>query len=82
MESIFKIESSTCMTCTNMTLKNLGTLQGVFGAEVDRGNAQIIVNHTDEVTRNMILVKLISLGFEVLITDIEPDEPSIWGCAL
>ena len=92
MYSAFLIFKSECLTCNNEVLKTLGTLQGVFGAEMDRIDGRIVVNHTNEVTREEIGAKLTSLGFSVsedskeppLVEEkpIETDEPSIWGCAL
>jgi len=98
MYSTFLVSKSECMTCNNKVLKTLGTLQGVFGAEMDRIDGRIIVSHTDEVSRNEIAVVLLSLGFpenkeskakdqvqsevQEEQKEIETDEPSIWGCAL
>lgn len=82
MYSNFEISSSECLSCTNQVLKTLGTLRGVFGAEVDRVNGQIIVSHTDEVSREQIADTLDSMGIKEIKTEITPDEPSIWGCAL
>ena len=82
MYSSFKISDTDCMSCTNVTLKTLGTLQGVFGAEIDRISGQVVVNHTDEVTRKEISTILESLGYKEIPEETEPDEPSIWGCAL
>ena len=82
MYSTFNISDADCMSCTNLTLKRLGTLRGVFGAEIDRINGQVLVNHTDEVSRDEILAVLESLGYKELPPDIVADEPSIWGCAL
>ncbi|MDD4490737.1 MAG: hypothetical protein PHD30_09605 [Paludibacter sp.] len=74
------------MSCNNEVLKQLGTLQGVFGAEMDRIDGKIEVNHTDEITREEIRKKLDELGWrEIPVNDAdidEPTEPSIWGCAL
>ena len=82
MYSTFNISDSDCISCTNVTLKSLGALRGVFGAEIDRINGQVVVNHTDEVSREEISVVLESLGYKGMHQSIEPDEPSIWGCAL
>ena len=82
MYSTFKISETDCMSCTNVTLKNLGTLRGVFGAEIDRIDGQVVVNHTDEVSREEISSMLQSLGYKEIPEEIESDEPSIWGCAL
>ena len=92
MYSAFIVSKSECMTCNNEVLKTLGTLQGVFGAEMDRIDGRIVVNHTDEVTREEIGAVLLTLGFpereidqvqeQKEIHEVETDEPSIWGCAL
>lgn len=86
MYSSFNISTADCLSCTNVTLKSLGTLRGVFGAEIDRIDGKIIVNHTDEVSREELSAILESLGYKVITddqtNDIAYDEPSIWGCAL
>ena len=85
MYSTFLVSKSQCMTCNNQVLKTLGTLRGVFGAEMDRIEGEITISHTDEVTREQIAATLITLGFaerEETNNEIELDEPSIWGCAL
>ena len=82
MYSTFIISKSECMTCTNKTLKSLGTLQGVFGAEIDQIDGKILVSHTDEISRGEIEKMLDSLGIKSENQEIEKDEPSIWGCAL
>jgi len=63
MYSTFLVSKSECMACNNQVLKTLGTLQGVFGAEMDRIEGRIVVSHTDEVVRDQIAETLLSLGF-------------------
>ena len=86
MNSTFIISKSECMTCTNKTLNSLGTLQGVFGAEIDSISGKVVVSHTDEISRSEIAAMLLSLGYPEIEEIIEPelkyDDPSIWGCAL
>ncbi len=85
MYSTFYVSTSQCMTCNNEVLKTLGTLRGVFGAEMDRIDGRIVVNHTDEVSREEIAATLDSLGWNEIQKDegeLNYDEPSIWGCAL
>jgi len=84
MYSTFIISKSDCMTCTNKTLKSLGTLQGVFGAEINQIEGNVVVSHTDEISRTEIAEMLLSLGYPELENEkeIESDEPSIWGCVL
>ena len=62
MYSTFHVSKSQCMTCNNEVLKQLGLLQGIFGAEMDRIDGRIVVNHTDEITRGEISNKLDELG--------------------
>jgi len=84
MYSTFLISKSECMTCTNKTLKSLGTLQGVFDAKIDQIEGKVLVSHTDEISRKEIAEMLLSLGYPELENEeeIDYDEPSIWGCAL
>ena len=86
MTSTFLVSKTECMTCNNQVLKTLGTLQGVFGAEMDRIEGRIVVSHTDEVRRGEIADMLGKLGFPERAIEqeleVEADEPSIWGCAL
>lgn len=70
------------MSCNNEVLKQLGTLQGVFGAEMDRIDGKIVVHHTDEITRTAIAEKLDTMDWKEIESEPEQDEPSIWGCAL
>lgn len=89
MYSTFFVSKTDCMTCTNKALKSLGTLQGVFGVEINQIDGIIEVNHTDEVTRNEIADMLLTLGYPEFENKeqanqkiVDYDEPSIWGCAL
>lgn len=66
------------MTCNNEVLKQLGTLQGVFGAEMDRIDGKIVVHHTDEVSKKAIADKLDELGW----TETDTNKPSTNGCRL
>ena len=69
MYSTFYVSKSQCMTCNNEVLKTLGTLRGVFGAEMDRIDGRIVVNHTDEVSREEIAATLDSLPPAVAPSD-------------
>ena len=82
MDSVFKIRKTQCNSCTNLVLKSLGTLRGVYGGDVDTINGVITVSHTDEVSREEIAHELLRLGFVEINTAPVSDEPSIWGCAL
>jgi copper chaperone CopZ len=84
MYSIFLISKSECTTCTNKTLKSLGKLQGIFGAEIDQIEGKIDVSHTDEISKTQIAALLEDLGFKLVDQELEKEEnePSIWGCAL
>ena len=73
MYSTFYVSKSQCMSCNNEVLKQLGTLQGVFGAEMDRIDGKIVVHHTDEISRAAIGQKLDELGWKETETIIEED---------
>ena len=75
MYSAFLVSKSECMTCNNQVLKTLGTLQGVFGTEMDRIEGRIVVSHTDEVTRKEIGAILLALGFQE--REVEKDEITV-----
>ncbi len=81
MFSNIRVSKIQCMTCNNEVLKQLGKLQGVFGAEIDRVNGFILVNHTDEISREAIKMKLAELNWHE-IQDDKPEtcEPSVGGC--
>jgi hypothetical protein len=86
MYSTFLVSKDQCLTCNNQVLKELGKLQGIFGAELERIDGRIVISHTDEVRREEIAKALKEIGFpertDENTTEIKPDEPSIWGCAL
>jgi copper chaperone CopZ len=86
MYSTFQISEAECTSCTNKTLKKLGALQGIFGAEIDRIGGKIEVSHTDEISREQIAEALKKEGYQIIEdksdTATDYDEPSIWGCAL
>lgn len=63
MYSTFEVNSENCLICNNGIMKELGKLQGVFGADIDFIKNRIVVNHTDEVTREQIAERLKKLGF-------------------
>jgi len=80
MYSTFKIIKYDCLPFNNEALKTIGSLQGVFGAEIDRITGVVTVNHTDEISKQQILETLKSLGWVLTSENNEYDsnEPSIW----
>ena len=84
MYSTFLVLKNQCLVCNNQVLKELGKLQGVFGAELERIEGKIVVSHTDEVNREDISKALEKLGFPERNAEPETDSnnPSIWGCSL
>jgi copper chaperone CopZ len=81
MESVFKIRKSECNSCTNLVLKSLGTLQGVYGGNIDTINGIINVSHTDEISRDEISKELYRMGYPEIVAP-DNDGPSIYGCVL
>ncbi|PVX51000.1 copper chaperone CopZ [Balneicella halophila] len=66
MTTDFNIEILACVTCNNAILQDLGSLQGVFGATIDRINGKISIIHTDEISRDSLKEKLSGLGFKII----------------
>ena len=64
MDNIYELTKSGCPACNNQVLKELGKLQGVFGADMDRIAGRITVSHTDEVTQEQIAGVLAKHGFQ------------------
>lgn len=81
MITTITFETSECTYCNNQLLKDLGSVKGIFGAEIDRINGELIIMHTDEVSKNKIIKFLKSINITA-ISKPEEDEPSEWGCAL
>ena len=63
MYSTFYVNGDGCLTCNNQVLREIGNLQGVFGAEIDRYKGEVVVTHTEEVSREMIEKTLNEIGF-------------------
>ena len=86
MYSTFRISKSECMTCNNQVLKSLGSLRGVFGAEIETIDGKITINHTDEINRKELSEHLKSLGWFPIENDDDGtpayEPPSEWGCVL
>jgi copper chaperone CopZ len=73
MYSTFQTPTSSCLRCNNEILKQLGRLQGVFAATIDRIDGSITVNHTDEISRDVIADILTSLGWETILAEDDPN---------
>ena len=78
MTSVFLVSMKRCVSCNNEVLKSLGSLQGVFGVEIDRSEGKIFVSHTDEVNRQEVINVLSEIGFQFVEPEIKFDTPSIW----
>ena len=71
MKTTIKVINIKCGGCANSIHKSLATLTGVFGVNVDIESGAITVEHTDEVTRENIAAKLLSMGY--------PEKGSVQG---
>lgn len=63
MTSTFIVKTDQCLLCNNQIHKELGSLRGVFGVEMDRIEGKITVSHTEEVSREEIKKIIESVGF-------------------
>lgn len=63
MKTTISISNIKCTDCANKLHKSLASIIGVFGVTVDMINGKITVDHTDEVSREKIVEKLLSMGY-------------------
>ena len=63
MLSVFKIKNLTCWACSASIAPELIKLRGVYSTSVNVVDGVIEVNHTEEVNRERIRVKLEELGY-------------------
>lgn len=63
MKTTIKIMNVKNDSCSNTIHKSLASITGVFGVKVDREAREITVEHTDEVSREKLVEKLLSIGY-------------------
>lgn len=71
MKTTIIVDNIRCGGCSNSIHKSLASLTGVFGVEVNIPKSTITVDHTDEVSREDIARKLLSMGY--------PEEGTVQG---
>lgn len=64
MKTTIKVENLKCSSCANSIHKSLGLLVGVFGVNIDMVSGDVTIEHTDEVTYEQLVAKLLSLGYD------------------
>ncbi|MDR2914028.1 MAG: heavy-metal-associated domain-containing protein [Tannerella sp.] len=63
MKTTLIVENIKCGGCANSIHRSLAALTGVFGVNVDVASGAITIDHTDEVNREQLADKLLSLGY-------------------
>lgn len=63
MKTALKIKNTNCGSCANSIHKSLGELNGVFGVNINMITGEIVIDHTNEITREMIIEKLKELDY-------------------
>lgn len=71
MKTSVKVENLRCSGCGASIKKGVSELSGVYSVNIDIANKVIDVEHTDEVSREAIVRKLLSMGY--------PEEGSVEG---
>ncbi|MHC1779034.1 MAG: methyltransferase [Bacteroidales bacterium] len=71
MRTVLKLDKSACCVFNNSINREIASLNGVYGVNVDNYRNEVTVDHTNEVTVNEITDKLEKNGYKVLPT--EPD---------
>lgn len=65
MKTTIEVENLKCGGCANSIHKSLGTLNGVYGVDINMISGKVTVDHTEEVDGRQITDKLLSLGYPV-----------------
>ncbi len=66
MRQVIKVEKAQCCVFNNHINRELSSLNGVYGVFVDNYKNQITIDHTNEVTFEMIVSKIEENGYIVL----------------
>ncbi len=73
MKTVIEVQNVMACGCNNSIHKGLGQLCGVFGVRVEPDKSCIVIEHTDEVDRAAMVVRLREMGYE-------PEEPQMNQC--
>lgn len=63
MKTTIAVENIKCGGCMNSIHKSLASLTGVFAVSIDKESGKITIDHTDEVNREQLAAKLLSMGY-------------------
>ena len=63
MKTSIQIENIKCGGCVNSIRRTLASLNGVFGVSIDIESGEVTIDHTDEVIREQLAAKLLSMGY-------------------
>lgn len=80
MKTTIKVVNIKCGGCANSIHRSLAALTGVFGVDVNLESGGITVDHTDEVTREQLAAKLLSMGYPEEGTAPESGDGSFVSC--
>lgn len=66
MRTIIEVREIECKGCAKPIDQEVGAIRGVYGVSVDVANKKIKVDHTENVTRRELILKLRKKGFPVI----------------
>ncbi|MEG2218567.1 MAG: heavy metal-associated domain-containing protein [Muribaculaceae bacterium] len=87
MKTTINVDNIRCGGCSHSIQKSLKTLTGVFSVEVDISNGIITIEHVDELKREELTAKLLSVGYPEVGTAkgfqaIKAGATSLLSCAI
>lgn len=87
MKTTINVDNIRCGGCSNSIQKSLKTLTGVFSVDVDISNGIITIEHADELKREELTAKLLSIGYPEVGTakgfqSIKAGATSLLSCAI
>ena len=66
MRQVIKVEKAQCCVFNNQINREIASLNGVYSVNVDNYKNEITIDHTTEVTFEMIAKKLEENGYKVI----------------
>lgn len=66
MKTILKMREITCTGCARSMGKEVGIIPGVYGVNIDIVNKIISVEHTEEVSKEELVIHFEKLGYPTL----------------
>ncbi len=66
MRTVIKVERASCCVFNNSINREIASITGVYGVDIDNYKNEIIIDHTSEVSFDEVVAKLEENDYKVL----------------